>query len=374
MPVPITPHRIASLIAVPYQPVTPPVEIAWFAALCDDDYEYLGVPDPALRSSFEHCREIALRAERGGFDNCLLPSGYELGIDGVAFAAGLAPELRRMRLLLAVRCGELWPPQLARQLATLDQMLGGRLTVNVISSDLPGAPVDAEARYRRTLEVMQLLRALLAGEPVSHRGEFYQLELAPPRARTVSGRCPAFYFGGLSEPAREVAARAADVYLMWPDRLPAVADVVADLRARAARHGRTLRFGYRVHVIVRERESDAREAARRLVSRLDAAEGEAIRRRSLDHASVGVRRQAEIREAADDEGFVEEHLWTGIGRARSGCGAALVGDPDQVLAKLRAYRELGIEAFILSGYPHAEACDLVARHVLPGLAHGPLAF
>ena len=108
------------------------------------------------------------------------------------------------------------------------------------------------------------------------------------------------------------------------------------------------------------------------MSELDAATGEAIRRRSLDHGSVGVRRQAEIREAADDEGFVEEHLWTGIGRARSGCGAAIVGDPDQVLAKLRAYAELGIEAFILSGYPHAAECELVGRHVLPRLAHGPL--
>jgi alkanesulfonate monooxygenase len=145
-----------------------------------------------------------------------------------------------------------------------------------------------------------------------------------------------------------------------------------DMRARAARHGRTLRFGYRVHVVVRETEAEARAAASRLLSRLDADEGDAIRRRSLDHASAGVRRQAEVREAADDEGYVEENLWTGIGRARSGCGAALVGDPDQILAKLEAYRDLGIEAFILSGYPHAAECDLFARHVLPHLPHAPL--
>jgi alkanesulfonate monooxygenase len=105
-----------------------PCEVSWFSALCDDDYEYLGVPDPALKSSFEHCRNIALAAETGGFDNLLLPSGYALGIDSIAFAAGLAPLLKRMRLLAAIRCGEMWPPQLARQLATLDQMLGGRLT------------------------------------------------------------------------------------------------------------------------------------------------------------------------------------------------------------------------------------------------------
>jgi alkanesulfonate monooxygenase len=349
-----------------------PVEIAWFAALCDDDYEYLGVPDPRLASSYEHCRDIVLRAEAGGFDNCLLPSGYDLGIDSVAFAGGIAPLLKRIRLLVAVRCAELWPPQLARQLATLDRMLEGRLTVNIISSDVPGAPLDSSPRYARSLEVMAILRRLLDGKPLSHHGEFYDLEIEPPRLRTVSGRCPPFYFGGFSEPARCVAAEAADVFLMWPDRLAAVRETLEDMRGRAAAIGRELRFGYRVHVIVRETEAEARQAARRLVSQLDEGTGEAIRRRSLDHASAGVRRQAEVRSDADDEGFVEENLWTGIGRARSGCGAALVGDPDQILAKLRSYIEMGIEAFILSGYPHADECDLFARYVLPEIAHAPL--
>ena len=349
------------------------VEISWFAALCDDDYEWLGVPDPRLASSFEHCRKIVLAAERGGFDNCLLPSGYALGIDSVAFAGGVAPLLQRMRLLVAVRCGEQWPPQLARQLATLDQMLGGRLTINIISSDLPGEAMPAADRYARSLEVIQILRSLLNGEPVSHRGAFYQLEAEPPRVRTAAGVCPPLYFGGLSEEARECAAHGADVYLMWPDRLEAVASVIQDLRVRASRAGRSLRFGYRVHVIVRESERAARAAARELTSRLDPDVGEAIRRRSLDHASAGVRRQAELRSDSDDDGYVEANLWTGIGRARSGCGAAIVGDPDQVVAKLEAYRALGIESFILSGYPHERECRLFAEAVLPRIAHGPLA-
>jgi alkanesulfonate monooxygenase len=349
-----------------------PCEVSWFSALCDDDYEFLGVPDPGLQSSFEHCRDIALTAESGGFDNLLLPSGYGLGIDSIAFAAGLAPMLTRMRLLAAIRCGEMWPPQLARQLATLDQMLGGRLTVNIISSDIPGETLASAPRYRRTIEVMKILAKLLDGESVDHQGEFYRLTLDPPRVRTVSGRRPPFYFGGLSDDAREAAAEAADVYLMWPDRMEVVREIVSDLSARAAGRGRKLKFGYRVHVVVRESEAEARLAADRLLSRLDDAEGEKIRNRSLDSASYGVRRQAELREAAGSEGFVEASLWTGIGRARSGCGAAIVGDPDQVLAKLNAYRELGIDAFILSGYPHAREADLFARHVLPRMDHGPL--
>ncbi len=350
----------------------PAPEVSWFAALCDDDYDQLGVVHPALRSSWEHCRSIVLRAEEGGFDNVLLPSGYALGIDGVSFASGIAALTKRIRLLLAVRCGELWPPQLARQLATLDEMLQGRLTINIISSDLPGTTLESEPRYRRTLEVMRLLRALLSGEAVEHHGEFYDLVLDAPRIATTTKRCPPMYFGGLSDAARDVAAQEADVYLMWPDTMDIVAATVADLRRRASAVGRELRFGYRVHVVVRETEAEARAAAARLVAALDDQEGERIRRRSLDAASAGVGRQGELRGAADQDGYVEDNLWTGIGRGRSGCGAAIVGDPDQVLAKLQAYREIGMDAFILSGYPHAQECDLVARYVLPNLEHAPL--
>lgn len=350
-----------------------PCEISWFSALCDDDYEFLGVPDPQLRSSWEHCRDIVLQAESGGFDNILLPSGYALGIDTTAFAAGIAALVRRIRLLMAVRVGESWPPQLARQIATIDRMLGGRLTVNIISSDLPGETLESEPRYRRTVEAMRILRTLLNGEALDVQGDFWSLKLDPPGVTTVSGKCPPFYFGGLSPAAREAAAEGSDVYLMWPDTMDGIAGIIDDLRARAARHGRTLKFGYRVHVVVRETEEAARAAADRLLSRLDVATGAAIRARSLDSQSAGVRRQAELREeAARQDGYAEANLWTGIGRARSGAGAAIVGDPDQVLAKLNAYRALGIEAFILSGYPHAAEADLFARHVLPRIDHAPL--
>jgi alkanesulfonate monooxygenase len=354
-----------------------PCEVSWFSALCDDDYEYLGVSDPMLQSSWEHCRDIVMQADSAGFDNVLLPSGYALGIDTTAFAAAIATWVKRIRLLMAVRIGESWPPQLARQIATIDRMLGatngqGRLAINIISSDLPGETLASGPRYARTVEAMAILRTLLNGEALDHQGEFWKLKVDPPRVATVSGRCPQFYFGGLSEDARRAAAKGADVFLMWPDTLPAIREIIADMRARAAAEGRTLRIGYRAHVIVRETEEEARIAADRLLSRLDDEIGRAIRARSLDSQSVGVSRQAQLREAAGGDGFVEDNLWTGIGRARSGCGAAIVGDPDQVLAKLNAYRAEGIEAFILSGYPHAAEADLFARHVLPRLEHGPL--
>src|SRR6202161_2485143 len=152
-------------------------EVSCFGPLCDEDYEFLGVPDAALRSSWPHCRGIALGAEEAGYDNLLLPSDYARGIDSVAFAAGIAPLLRRMQLLLAVRVGEMWPPQLARQLATIDRMLGGRLTVNIISSDLPGQSLESAPRYRRTLEFMRVLRDVLSGSRVDVRGEFFDATL-----------------------------------------------------------------------------------------------------------------------------------------------------------------------------------------------------
>ena len=353
----------------------PPVEMSWFSALCDDDYQFLGVEDDSLKASWPHCRDIALTAERNGFDNILLPSGYELGMDSIAFAGGIAPLLEKMRLLVAIRCGEMWLPQLARQMATLDQMLGGRLTINIISSDMPGQKMPSDPRYQRTLETMMALRAMLNGEAVQMNGEFIKLDLEPPRMRTVSGTSPLFYFGGMSPHARDTAAQAADVFLMWPDTQQVVADIINDMTARAESYQRKLKFGYRAHVIVRETEAEARDAAATLISRLDDAKGEEIRARSLDSQSIGVRRQAELRDNAAQGGdgdFVEDNLWTGVGRARSGCGAAIVGDPDQVLTKLNMYREMGIEAFILSGYPHQQECDLFARYVLPQINHAPL--
>lgn len=349
-------------------------EVAWFGALCDDDYEFLGVRDPELVSSWAHCRDIVQAADRLHYDNVLLPSGYELGIDSVAFAAAIAPMLERIRLLVAVRCGEMVVAQLARQLATLTHLLDGRLTINIISSDLPGQSLPSGPRYRRTREYMQVLRALLDDRAVDFHGEFVDLEIEPPRIAGTTRPCPPFYFGGFSPDAKQTAAEQADVFLTWPDTVASVAETVEEMTALAAGAGRTLHYGLRTHVIVRETETQAMDAAARLVSQLDDETGAIIRNRSLDAASVGVARQAELREHADDDGFAEPNLWTGIGRARSGAGAAIVGDPSQVRAKLDAYRAAGIDAFILSGYPHLEECEHFARLVLDDYPHAPLGF
>jgi alkanesulfonate monooxygenase len=344
-------------------------EIAWFAPICSDDYEYLGVPDDRLKSTFAHCANILLTADRLGYRNILCPSSYQVGQDTLSFAAGAAPQTENINLLTAVRCGEVHPPMLARAIATLDHMLKGRLTVNIISSDLPGEELDSAARYRRSREVIEILKQAWTQESVDYQGEFYRLKLAttdPVKPYQQNGG-PLLYFGGYSPDGKDLCAQHCDVYLMWPATEQELQGHMEDLSARAARYGRTLDYGLRVHMIVRETEEEAREAARRLVSRLDDAFGAEIRNRAQDAKTLGVALQAEARDKADAEGYIEPNLWTGVGRARSGCGMALVGSPEQILNKIRRYMDMGIRAFIFSGYPHLDECKRFGELVLPHL-------
>ncbi|MDX2138460.1 MAG: LLM class flavin-dependent oxidoreductase [Chloroflexota bacterium] len=344
-------------------------EVAWFAPLCSDDYEYLGVPDNRLKSTFAHTSNILLTADRLGFRNILCPSSYQVGQDTLTFAAAVAPQTRNINLLTAVRCGELHPPMLARTIATLDHILQGRLTVNIISSDMPGEVMDARDRYQRSREVIAILKQGWTQDHIDFAGEFYTLKLDttdPVKPYQQNGG-PLLYFGGYSPDGKDLCAEHCDVYLMWPDTEGNLCGHMEDLTARAAQYGRTLDYGLRVHMIVRETEAEARAHARKLVSKLDDVFGTEIRNRAQDAKTLGVALQAQLREGADDEGYAEDHLWTGIGRARSGCGAALVGDPDQILAKIRRYMDMGIRAFIFSGYPHLDECEMFGRYVLPQL-------
>ena len=343
-------------------------EVSWFSALCSDDYRYLGVPDGALRSSWEHCRDIVLEAERQNFRNILCPSSYQVGQDTLSFVAGCAPLTRRIAMLAAVRCGEMQPLMLARTVATLDHMLKGRLTLNVISSDFPGEKAESTYRYQRSREVVEILKQAWTRDKIDYEGQIYRFSgVTTDPARPYQTGGPLLYFGGYSPEAVELCAQHCDVYLMWPEPREQIAERMRAVHDRAQAYGRTLDYGLRVHVIVRDTEAEAREYADSLVSRLDDEYGALIRRRGLDSGSLGVAHQARARELADRFGYVEPNLWTGVGRARSGCGAALVGSADQVLSKLEDYRKMGIRAFIFSGYPHIDECISFGRLVMPEL-------
>lgn len=344
-------------------------EIAWFCDLCGGDTEFLGQIDPDRRSNWEHCRDILLTADRLGFLNILLPTSFLVGQEPIAFASAIAPMTQNISLLVAIRTGEFHPPMLARAISTLDHVLGGRLTINIINSELPGLKETPALRYGRCSETIEILKQSWTQARLEHDGPVYgkfSMATEPVKPYQQNGG-PLLYFGGIADGAKEICAQHCDVFLMWPEPEENLYATMQDVSERAARHGRTLDFGLRIHVVVRETEEEARAWTRRMMSKFDEQQAAALKNRTQDAQSLGVVRQDELRKTADDNGFIEPILWTGIGRARSGCGGALVGTPEQIIAQLNRYMDMGIRSFILSGYPLIEECEYFGKLVLPHL-------
>jgi alkanesulfonate monooxygenase len=307
-------------------------------------------------------------ADKQGFTNILLPTSYVVGQEVLPFAAAMSSQTTQINMLAAIRTGEIHPPMLARHLATLDHMLQGRLTVNIINSDLPGLKEDHELRYKRCGEVIEILKQAWTQDYIDFQGEIYNFKMKsnPVKSYQQNGG-PLLYFGGISPGSKEVCAKYCDVFLMWPEPEESIYATMQDMSERAAKQGRTIDFGLRIHVIVRETEAEAKAYTKQLMSKFDAKVAEQLKHRTQDSKSAGVLRQDEFRKNADPDDFVEPMLWMGIGRARSGCGGALVGTPEQIIKKLNRYMDMGIRSFILSGYPLMEECELFGKYVLPHL-------
>ncbi len=340
-------------------------EISWFAPLCDGDDDFLGNRNPAYKSSWENTSEIVKTADNLGFRNVLCPSSYQVGQDTLSFVAAMAPLTKKINLLAAIRCGEIHPPMLARSIATIDHMLKGRLTINIISSDLPGDQLSSSERYSRSREVIKILKQAWSEDYINFEGNYYKFKLSSNPTKTYQKGGPLLYFGGYSADGIDLCAEHCDVYLMWPETKNKIKALMDKMTEKAAFYNRKVQFGLRVHIIVRKTEKEAREYAKGLLSKLELDLGKDIRNRSQDANSLGVARQSILREESDKNYYVEPNLWTGIGLARSGCGAAIVGNPDQVVEKLKNYMKMGIRSFILSGYPHKQECELFAKYVLP---------
>lgn len=343
-------------------------EIGWFDDIIGGDTEYLGILDPKRRSSFEHCKEILLHAEESGFKNILLPTAYTVGQEAISFASSVAPLTEKIKLLVAIRTGEIHPPSLARSLANIDHILEGRFAINIINSDLPGLREDPALRYQRCSEVIEILKQAWTGDRINFEGELYKFNLPsdPVKPYQQNGG-PLLYFGGTSDGSRDVCARYCDVFLTWPEREEMMYDTIQDMTKRAAVYGRKIDFGLRIHVVVRETEKEARAYAKRLTSKLDEKRAAEIRSRGEDSRSLGVLRQDKLRQEADNDGYIEDILWTDIGKVFSGCGAGLVGSPEQIIGKLNRYMDMGFRAFIFSGFPLIEEAEYFSKLVLPYL-------
>ena len=355
------------------------MKILWFIPTHGDS-RYLGTTHGARAASFEYFKQIAVAADSLGYEGVLLPTGRSCE-DSWITAASLIDATRQLKFLVALRPGLIAPSQSARMAATLDRLSGGRLLVNLVTGGDPaelagdGQFLDHSERYEQSAEFIRIWREVLArsheDDDFDFDGKHLQVKGAKVLYPPVNRPYPPVFFGGSSAPAHELAAEQVDTYLTWGEPPAAVAEKVADIRARAAKHGRTLKFGIRLHVIVRETEDEAWQAAAELVSHIDETTLAAAQAKFAQMDSEGQRRMRELNGGKLNKANVRDgleiapNLWAGVGLVRGGAGTALVGSPEQVAARIKGYADLGLEYFILSGYPHLEEAHRFAELVFP---------
>jgi alkanesulfonate monooxygenase len=360
------------------------MKIFWFIPTHGDS-RYLGSSRGARVADHAYFKQIAIAADSLGYEGVLLPTGRSCE-DSWIVAASLIDATRNLKFLVALRPGLVAPSQSARMAATLDRLSGGRLLVNLVTGGDPdelagdGQFLDHAARYEQSAEFIRIWRELLArshdATPLDFDGQHLSVKggkvLYPP----VSKPYPPVFFGGSSGPAHELAAEQVDTYLTWGEAPADVAKKLADVRERAAARGRQLQYGIRLHVIVRETEDEAWRAAGELLSELDEATVAAAQARFKTMDSVGQRRMAELHGGQFNKADVRQgleispNLWAGVGLVRGGAGTALVGNPQQVADRIKEYSDLGLEYFILSGYPHLDEAHRFAELVFPLLPLG----
>lgn len=356
------------------------MQIFWFLPTHGDS-RYLGTSEGARPIDLAYLQQIAGAADQLGYEGVLIPTGRSCE-DPWVIASSLIGATKNLKFLVAVRPGLHQPSLAARMAATFDRLSGGRLLVNLVTggdqAELEGDGVylDHAARYEQSAEFIRIWREILAR---SHNGQAFDYEgrhlsvkgaklLYPP----VQDPYPPVWFGGSSAAAHELAAEQVDAYLTWGEPPAEVARKIADVRNRAARKGRTVEFGIRLHVIVRETDDAAWKAAEELISRVDdetvicaqaafaRMDSEGQRRMAALHAGGARRSRAELE--------ISPNLWAGVGLVRGGAGTALVGDPQTVAARIEEYAALGLDKFILSGYPHLEEAYRFAELVFPLLS------
>ena len=355
------------------------MKILWFIPTHGDS-RYLGSTKGARAATFDYFRQIAIAADSLGYEGVLIPTGRSCE-DPWIIAASLLGATTRLKFLVALRPGLVQPVQSARMTATLDRLSGGRVLVNLVTGgdaeELAGDGLFLEhsKRYELSREFMTIYRETLRrsheAEAFDFAGEQLSVKAAKLLYPPVQNPYPPLFFGGSSAEAHELAAEQFDTYLTWGEPPAAVAEKVADVRRRAARHGRTLSYGIRLHVIVRETEGEAWQAAAELVSQLDEATVAAAQQKLTAMDSVGQRRMAELHKGKFNKADIREglevspNLWAGVGLVRGGAGTALVGNPQQVADRIKEYAALGLDHFIFSGYPHLEEAHRFAELVFP---------
>ena len=347
------------------------MNVFWFLPTHGDG-RFLGTARDARAVSLGYLRQIASAADELGFGGVLLPTGRSCE-DAWAVASAMVPLTRKLKFLVAIRPGITSPTAAARLAATVDRLSEGRLLINVVTGGVPaeaegdGLFLSHDARYELTDEFLTIWRRVMQGETVDFEGKHLRVKGAKILYPPIQEPYPPLYFGGSSDAAHGLAARHVDLYLTWGEPPAAVAQKIADVRRRAALQGRELRFGIRLHVIVRDTNDEAWAAANDLIRHLDDAAIAAAQASFARFDSEGQKRMAELHGGKRDRLEISPNLWAGVGLVRGGAGTALVGDADTVAARMNEYAALGIDTFILSGYPHLEEAYRVAELLFPRL-------
>lgn len=347
------------------------MQLFWFIPTHGDG-RYLGTATGGRNIKFSYLRQIAQAVDELGYTGALLPTGRSCE-DAWIVASALVTHTRQMRFLVAVRPGLVSPGVAARMAATLDRISDGRLLINVVTGGDPvelagdGVHLSHDDRYRLTDEFLTIWRQLLSESSTDFHGDYFNIEggkvLFPP----IQNPHPPLWFGGSSPVAQEIAAKHVDVYLTWGEPPQAVAEKIGVVRRLAEAQGRNLRFGIRLHVIVRETNAEAWAAAEQLIRYVDET---AIAKAQQAYArmdSEGQRRMTELHKGNRTALEISPNLWAGVGLVRGGAGTALVGNADTVAQRILDYQEIGIETFILSGYPHLEEAYRTAELLFPRL-------
>ncbi|WP_129729309.1 MULTISPECIES: FMNH2-dependent alkanesulfonate monooxygenase [Bacillaceae] len=345
------------------------MEILWFIPTHGDS-RYLGTTKGGRVADFSYFRQVAQAADRLGYTGVLIPTGRSCE-DPWTLASALSAVTERLKFLIAVRPGIMSPAVAARMAATVDRISNGRLLINVVAGGDPvelagdGLFLTHDERYEVTDEFLTVWRNLLEGKEVDFKGKHLNIDggqlLFPP----VQQPHPPIYFGGSSPAGQAVAAKHTDVYLTWGEPPAQVEQKIKEVRRRAEQEGRTVRFGMRLHVIVRETEEEAWQAADRLIQYVDDDTIAAAQRTLARQDSVGQKRMMQLHKGGREVLEISPNLWAGVGLVRGGAGTALVGNPGQVAARMKEYADLGIDTFVLSGYPHLEEAYQFAELVFP---------
>ncbi|WP_298374352.1 FMNH2-dependent alkanesulfonate monooxygenase [uncultured Bradyrhizobium sp.] len=346
--------------------------ILWFLPTHGDS-RYLGTSIGGREVNFNYLRQIAQAADQLGYYGVLLPTGRSCE-DSWVVASAVAPWTERLRYLVAVRPGLQSPSVAARMTATLDRLSNGRLLINVVTGGDPienkgdGIFLDHDERYAVTREFLNVYSDLLAGKTVNVEGQHIRIEDGRLLFNPVQSPRPPLYFGGSSDAGIDVAVDTVDKYLTWGEPPAQVAEKIAKVKAVAAQRGRKLSFGIRLHVIVRETNAEAWKAADELIQYVTDDTIVAAQKIFARMDSVGQQRMAQLHGGRRDKLEISPNLWAGVGLVRGGAGTALVGDPQTVAARIKEYQDVGVDTFIMSGYPHLEEAYRFAELVFPLLS------